>query len=109
MNYNAPIGCADTIDASDNIVAFNSVATIQCAMNYTLFDSVAGVQPGTGNKAGDVSTFFVDLANRDFHLSANSPAIGGAQTGTNVTHDYDGSPRPDPANGPPDMGAFEHP
>jgi hypothetical protein len=109
MNNNQPIGCVDTIDASNNIVAFSSVGTVQCAMNYTLFDSVSGIQPGTGNRTGDVTTFFVDLANQDFHLSGSSPAIGGAQTGTNITGDYDANPRPSPSNTNPDMGAFEHP
>lgn len=107
LNNNQPIGCDATIDASSNIIAFDSVNPVQCAMTHSLFDARAGLQPGTGNKTGDSSTFFVDLSTQDFHLAQGSPAIGGGEASSDVTTDFDGKPRPSPAASNPDMGAYE--
>jgi hypothetical protein len=78
-------------------------------VTYSLVDAVAGLQPGTGNHVGDAATFFVDLANLDLHLAANSPAKGIAEMGLPVTTDIDGAPRPDPGGSAPDVGAYEAP
>jgi hypothetical protein len=104
----APLWCNGTVDATSNIIAWHS-SMIPCAGKYTLFDEVAGNRPGTGNATANVSTFFVDLANEDFHLAPNSPAIGVAEPGLPVTTDADGHARPDPSGSMPDVGAYEAP
>jgi hypothetical protein len=65
------------------------------------------VPSGYGNIDDD--PLFVDVANDDFHLSDNSPAIGaGTPDGAPAT-DIEGNPRPNPAGSNPDMGAYENP
>jgi hypothetical protein len=44
-----------------------------------------------------------------FHLAPTSPARGAAESGTGVTRDLEGRPRPSPSGSVPDMGAFEAP
>jgi hypothetical protein len=105
-----PLICRNAaIDASNNIIAWHSSTAIQCALAYTLVDSIQALPPGTGNKVGDASTFFVNMNGKDFHLASGSPAIGAAQPGVNVTVDHDGNPRPRPAGTNADVGAFEAP
>lgn len=50
------------------------------------------------------NSFFVDLNNRDFHLSSNSPAINTGDDISMVTIDYEGNPR---YSGSYDVGAYE--
>jgi hypothetical protein len=104
-----PLSCMGSIDASNNILAWHSSQTLACTTTYTLLDSLQAVPPGTGNKVGSAASFFVDMANKDFHLAAGSPAIGAGSAGANVTVDYDGNPRPNPAGSSPDVGALESP
>jgi hypothetical protein len=62
-----------------------------------------------GCTAADI---FVDAGAGDFHLAANSPAIGRALCLPEVPTDFDGRPRPTP-NRPPgqgcDIGAYQFP
>lgn len=102
------LSCNSNAVATSNIIAWHS-SMVTCPGVYTLYDEIAGSRPGTGNKTAAVSTFFVDLANKDFHLATNSPAIGGAQPGLPTTTDFDGHSRPNPANSTPDIGAYEAP
>lgn len=98
------ISCNGTIEVSNNVIAWNTVNTPMCATQYTLYDSTVGaVPPGAGNKVGDITTFFVDLAGANFHLGPSSPARGAGVASPTITTDYDGITRPNP----PDMGAFQ--
>jgi len=105
-----PLEClGDPIEVSNNIVAWHTSTAPHCSLTYTLVDSIEALPPGTGNLVGDASTFFVDMANKNFHLAPGSPAIGAAEPGVNVTVDHDGNPRPQPAGTNADVGAFEAP
>jgi len=59
--------------------------------------------PGPGDKVGD--PLFVDYANRDYHLTAHSPAVG-AGVPLGYTSDLDGVAIP--KGKAPDMGAYEY-
>ena len=50
---------------------------------------------------------FADTALGDYHLTDLSACISAGRLGTGVTDDIEGSPRPDPPDSPPDMGAYE--
>ncbi|MEO8842175.1 MAG: hypothetical protein ABI591_26150 [Kofleriaceae bacterium] len=102
LNTASALQCDATVDARDNIVAWNSSNAPACASQYSLFDSSSVTPAGQGNKSGDVATFFVDLPNGDLHLPSSSPARA-AGIATSITTDYDGLPR---AN-PPDIGAYQ--
>ena len=103
-NSTNSISCTGTIDVRDNVIAWNTVNTPMCPTQYTLYDSTVGtVPPGTGNRIGDITTFFADLANSDFHLGPSSPARAAGIASPTITTDYDGVTRPNP----PDMGAFQ--
>jgi hypothetical protein len=104
-----PISCNSNTDATSNVIAWHSSATPDCPMRYSLFDSVVGLQPGTGNQVGDAATFFVDMENGNFHLAPGSPAIGKGEPSLDVSTDIDGNPRPNPGGGAPDIGAYESP
>lgn len=102
--------CVSNIDVNSNIFAWHSNAPLGgCTPKYSLFDEELGLQPGTGNHTGTASTFFVDLANKDLHLAAASPAKGIAETGLPVTTDIEGNARPNPQGSSPDVGAYEAP
>jgi hypothetical protein len=107
--------CVDTsTEISSNVFAYNSPLPIEGAcrstMRRNLFDLPAASEAmeGVGNVAADVSTFFKDRINADYHLAPNSPAI---ELGTPdaVDDDFDGNPRPSPIGTNPDTGAFEAP
>ncbi len=67
----------------------------------------AGISPGIDDIS--IDPFFVDAANRDYHLSNWSPCIGkGIMTGDVPTIDKDGNRRPNPPSSNPDIGAYEH-
>ena len=104
------VDCFDAgLDVSDNIIAWNTSNAPTCPTEYTLFDNVVALPPGEGNQVGDASTFFVDMANKNFHLAPGSPAIGAAQPGVSAPTDFDGNPRPAPSGTNADVGAFESP
>ena len=105
-----PMNCRNgPIDVSNNIIAWHVSTEINCSLTYTLVDSLEALPPGAGNLVGDASTFFVDMAGKNFHLASGSPAIGAAEPAVNVTVDHDGNPRPQPAGTNADVGAFEAP
>ncbi len=84
------------------------------------YSNIQGGWPGTGNI--DADPLFVDPANGDYHLSAGSPCIDGADNTAvpaGVTTDLDGNPRfvddldtpdtgnPEGVNPIVDMGVYE--
>jgi hypothetical protein len=101
-----------TVDFSSNIIACNSdtATTAACEPRFTLFDLPGGpiATQGVGNVAADLTTFFLDRANGDYHLAPNSPARGIGEAGL-VEVDLDENPRPNPAGSKPDCGAYEAP
>jgi hypothetical protein len=104
-----PITCfASTggqVDSS--ILGWNTTALPNCQTSYSLFNgSTAG---GATNLAGNISSFFVDLAGQDFHLSATSPALHAGDPTSTESEDFDGNPRPTPSATPRDVGAYESP
>jgi len=106
------LACNSSVDVSSNIFAYGSMhplGTVGCNVRYSLYDSIAvpEVTAGVGNKAAGSSSFFIDKAGKDFHLSPSSPARGAAESGLGVSEDFDGAARPSPAGSQPDMGAFE--
>jgi hypothetical protein len=107
--------CDSTIDVTSNIFAYGTQHPHSynpvCPTQDSLYDTVALPQytTGSGDKVGDSSTFFADLANKDFHLGSGSPALMSAETGLPVMDDYVGDPRPNPTGSTPDMGAYEAP
>lgn len=111
----AALSCNSPLKVSSNVFDYESMHPIAygngCEVRYSLFDNVAlpDATMGVGRKAGDSSTFFVDKAGKDYHLSARSPALGAAEPGLGVSDDFDGNARPAPAGSVPDMGAFEAP
>lgn len=108
------VSCGSPLTISSNIFAYASqhpLATQRCEVRCALVDSVAvpAQVVGVGSKSADSSTFFVDKAGGDYHLSATSPARGAAEAGLDVSEDFDGTIRPSPAGSPPDIGAYEVP
>jgi hypothetical protein len=51
---------------------------------------------------------FFDADNSDYRLSKYSPAIGAGTSSGAPSTDIEGNPRPSPAGGNPDMGAYEN-
>lgn len=104
-NSTESMSCSGTIDVRNNVVAWNTVnAPLGCSTQYSLYDTTVGMVPsGTGNKIGDITTFFADLATSDFHPGPASPARGAGIASPIITTDYDGVAR----SNPPDIGAFQ--
>lgn len=101
-----PLTCDANTIATSNIFAWHSSSIPMCATKYSLFDTYVGLQPGTGNRVGDASTFFVDYEHGDVHLAPTSPARDGGEPGLDVTTDIDGDARNVAS---PDIGAYEAP
>jgi hypothetical protein len=104
------LSCGSPLRVSSNIFAYGSMhPTTLCVVHYSLYDSIAVPEQtaGVGNKVADSSSFFVDKAGKDFHLSPSSPARGAAEFDLGVSDDFDGAARPSPAGSQPDIGAFE--
>jgi len=70
-----------------------------CTLAYS--DVGRGDTTGTGNISAD--PLFVDAANDDYHLQADSPCIDAGTPVGAPTHDIEGTPR----DTTPDMGAYE--
>ncbi len=87
------------------IVWGNAPEQIETGTDVT-YSCVDGGWPGTGNIDDNPQLAF----DEDFHLTAGSPCIG---AGTNdppgglLAVDFEGNPRPLPAGGVADMGAYE--
>lgn len=101
------IYCDSGIGISNNIFAYNSTNPINgngsCTVTSSLFDT-QGMSDAGSNAVGDRATFFLDLAQGDFHLAPSSPARDAAEPGL-VDSDFDGAPR----GSSPDIGAYEAP
>ena len=82
----------------------NTVSGTSCTHTYDLVKPQSTVLGATNILNTDPR--FVDAAHGNFHLSAGSPAIDGADpAATNLT-DFDGTPRPQGVRR--DIGAFEY-
>lgn len=95
---------ATTIDSC--VFAWNATSPSTSVTTYSLFNG-AVAPTGTGNQAHDVSTFFADPANGDFHLKTGSPAVHGADPGDALAVDIEGTTRPSPIASTSDCGAYE--
>ena len=87
-----------------NTSAFTSSHPTTQTMVATYSD-IEGGWPGTGNINQD--PLFVNAAAGDYHLQATSPAVDQVAPATAPPIDLEGIPRPVPAGGQADMGAFE--
>lgn len=97
------------------IVAANDVVASKIAADHNLVNCPLGckslnapfIEVGSRitAKADDV---FRSPAAFDLHLNSGSPAIDAGIAASPVTHDYDGIPRPQPAGGNFDIGAYEY-
>ena len=108
----AALSCNAGVVVTSNIFAYNSGHPITgtCETRYSVFDTVALTSAGTGNQAVGIDTIFVNRAGSDYHLATASAAKGNAEPGLNMVKvDFEGKPRPSPAGGPADSGAFEAP
>ncbi len=107
----AALGCDNSVNATSNIIAYNSGHPIVgqgCMPRYTIFDTVSLTSAGAGNQSVDLESIFVDRGAGDYHLKAGSAARAGAEPGlTMVKTDYEGKPRPAPTGTNADCGAFE--
>lgn len=80
----------------------NPIASVY--FNSNIFYNGAVLKTGTGNVTTD--PLFNNLASRDFHLKANSPAINSGDNGFKAALDFDGISRP--VGGTVDRGAYEY-
>ncbi len=109
--YGPPMACGSTslFDFSDTIWVSSTSADASngtgCAWSYSLLFPQKATVSGSQNKL-NVDPVFANLANNDFHLLSDSPAIDAADPQATDDHDYDGTPRPQ--NGRSDIGAFEY-
>lgn len=96
--------CDASVDVSSNLFAFGHAAVFGtgCAPHDSMFDDAAPVNAGINNSFSDLTAYFVSAT--DFHLSATSPARGKGESGTGVTSDLEGNPRPATM---PDVGAYQ--
>lgn len=105
------VDCANNVDQplSSNIVFGNAKLVSQseidqvngCTSSFTDSSESLGNTNINDNPKLDTSTF---------HIAADSPVRGkGDPALTDVTDDFDGDPRPNPAGDPPDIGADEVP
>jgi hypothetical protein len=110
MGSTYAIWCDEGLNATSNIIAYNSSSPIACVARNSLFDATAAqeVDRGIGNRVAEIETFFKNRQARDFHPALSSPAIGFGEPGL-VTTDLDGNPRPMPVGSLPDVGAYEAP
>jgi len=103
------IRCSDgNVAIRSSIVFGNGSPAVEdaCFVSHSVLDpGYAGA--GSGNVAMD--PLFVAPATRDYHIQAGSPAVGLADPASQVTHDYDGDPRPNPTGSVADSGADEIP
>jgi hypothetical protein len=103
------IRCTDgNVAIRSSIVFGNGAPAIEdaCLVGHSVIDpGYAG--PGTGNVQMD--PLFVAPATHDYHIQTGSPAVGLADPASQLTHDYDGDPRPNPVGSMADSGADEIP
>jgi hypothetical protein len=83
----------------------NLQVTNNVVYNGTMMTTVPSGTTMAANQVGDPLLTNTTSAPYDFHLTAQSPAINAALSLTEVTADFDGTPR---ATGVADIGAFEY-
>ena len=103
------IRCTDgNVAIRSSVVFGNAAPAIEdaCLVGHSVIDpGYAGA--GTGNVQMD--PLFVAPATHDYHIQVGSPAVGLADPASQLTHDYDGDPRPNPVGSMADSGADEIP
>ncbi|MBN1874070.1 MAG: right-handed parallel beta-helix repeat-containing protein [Anaerolineae bacterium] len=85
------------------VISSHATFTHDYNVYYLAGDTKLGFTLGEAEQIAD--PLFADLANRDFHLQAYSPAIDG---GIDLGYAKDFDDNPVPMNESPDLGAFEH-
>lgn len=82
-----------------------------CQTRFCLYDDVVVAIPTApvSSEMGDIGSFFVSLAGKDFHLGAASPAREHANPASPPAEDYEGNARPSTMGSVPDIGAYEAP
>jgi hypothetical protein len=100
-------GCGSDSISSGNLLAWDSTNPAEgCTLSHSIVPSFATVA-GTNNLVAAATAVFVDFLGGDYHLRADSPAKGAAESKSGITVDFDGAPRPNPQGSAPDVGAFE--
>lgn len=102
-------GCGSDSISSGNLLAWDSTNPADgCTLSHSIVPSFATVA-GTNNIVAAATSVFVDFLGGDYHLRADSPAKGTAESKSGITVDFEGAPRPNPKGSAPDIGAFEAP
>jgi hypothetical protein len=92
-----------------NLLAWDSTNPApSCTLSHSIIPSFATVA-GANHVVAAAASIFVDFLGGDYHLRADSPAKGAAESNSGITVDFDGAPRPNPKGSAPDIGAFEAP
>lgn len=98
-----------TFDKGNGNEYFQNVSGGYNSSGFDLRNSLfMGAKPGDASHTTNLSansSFFVNAANHNFHLSDSGPAIDAGDDIAEVTDDYDGNPR---YSGSYDIGAFEY-
>lgn len=98
-----------TFDKGTGSAYFQNVSGGYNNSGFDLRNSLfTGAKPGDASDPSNLtagSSYFVNLAAHNYHLSSASPAIDSGEDISEVTDDYDGNPR---FNGSYDVGAFEY-
>ena len=86
--------------------SFTRTPVITATDRFTMCASYSDIEGGwTGS--GNIDQYPAFVGGGDYHLRQYSPARDAAQTSAAPTVDLDGVPRPVPAGGEADMGAYE--
>jgi hypothetical protein len=101
VSFNGGNGIFCTSPESSPEISYNNVFGNQLGNFFSCL-------PGEGDISAD--PMFMDAANNDYHLRNDSPCIGaGIMTPEVPDTDIEGTPRPNPPDSYPDMGACEYP
>jgi parallel beta-helix repeat protein len=94
--------------SSNNVIFYDTVSCGSAmAMTVAQFNAIAAANPRYEISGIQADPKFLNAIADNYHLTSGSPAVNaGAEKG--VTSDFDGNPRPLPAGGHTDIGAYEY-